>query len=115
MKTATLLALSCLFLFAGCLSSSLPSQPQAAGTCPAGRAAEVDVPGPEGLAAFRERGPAGLKELLDRNADIIDAMDWIQMPLDDPRAVKVRATVDAVAMQRDAFMSKLYSWSSHRG
>ncbi len=69
------------------------------------------------IEALRAAGPAGLAALLDAHADAVarlrtaplsgdrDAIDGLR---EDPTLVRLRAAIDRVAAQRDAFASGLY-------
>jgi len=75
-------------------------------------AAEVIAPDPAtastAIARLRAAGPRGLDALLTAHAKEIAAMRAGTLHLDDPSIARLRAAIDAVAKQRDAFASGLF-------
>ena len=62
----------------------------------------------EAVQELRRTGPAGLQALLEKAAPQVAELRQNKVRLDAEESVKLRAAVDAVAGQRDAWASGLY-------
>jgi hypothetical protein len=108
MKLAIFLLGCCSFLLTGCVSSTAPPQSWVVRNEYSGAVIAADIQSPQQLTEVRDKGPAGLKQLLGTNAGLIADMRADRLALDDPRAATMRTMIDSVAKQRDAFASGLY-------
>jgi hypothetical protein len=109
MKLATFLLGFCPFLLAGCVSVTAPSGSGEGGDGRPRAISTFHALSPEEIAELRSKGPAGLKEFLDANAVTVDGLRWSHhLRVEPPGIVAFRASLDAVAKQRDASASGLF-------